>query len=147
VNKWPFSHRARVLIIADPDANPALLRLAQDLLATGGTGSEGFETTGPQSHLEGQLATHLDRSDIDGLVVLRTERKPSREVQTAVALARARGKPVHVLVVAGITSGIEATESHPIALDPTDETRPSNELRQELYQWGATYAQRFGHQL
>jgi hypothetical protein len=147
MSKWPFTHRARVLLIADPDADPALLRLAQDLLVTGGTGPEGFETTGPQSHLEAQLAAHLGRVDIDGLVVLRTERHPCREVQTAVALARARGKPVHVLVVAGITPAIEADESHPIALDPTDETRPSDEFRQDLYQWGSTFAQRFGHKM
>jgi len=147
MSKWPFTHRARALVIADPDADPALLRLAQDLLATGGTGPEGFETTGPQPHLESQLAVTLDRDDINGLVVLRTERRPSREVQTAVALARARGKPVHALVVPGITTGIEASESHPIALDPTDETRPSDEFRQELYQWGATYAPRFGHKV
>ena len=117
MSKWPFTHRARALVIADPDADPALLRLAQDLLATGGTGPEGFETTGPQPHLESQLAVTLDRDDINGLVV------------------------------PGITTGIEASESHPIALDPTDETRPSDEFRQELYQWGATYAPRFGHKV
>jgi hypothetical protein len=133
-----FSHRARALLVADPDTDPALVKFVQDLLANGGTGAEQFQTTGPNAYYEEMMAATLE-DHIDAVVVLRFEPTPSREVLTAVRLARAEGKPIQALVVPDISAAVDVDETLPIQLDP------SWAGRQELYRWGATFAQRYGH--
>jgi len=136
-----FSHRARALLIADPDTDPALVELAQDLLATGGTTPEGFQTTGPPAHFEEVVAATIEHH-IDAVVVLRSELSPSREVLAAVRLARAKGKPVQALVVEGITPGINVDELHAIQADPNDQSWHG---LQDLRGWAIDFPKRFGH--
>jgi hypothetical protein len=127
------SYKARAFLVSDPDANPDLVALAEDLLVTGGTGAGGFSTTGGPEHLEANLSAHIGLSD--AVVLLRTDRVPSREVLAAHQLAREAQKPVHALAAPGITVGVTVDEMHEITLPPSP----------ELIQWAATFAQRFGH--
>lgn len=127
------SYKARAFLVSDPDANPDLIALAQDLLVTGGTGTGGLSTTGGPEHLEANLSAHIGLSD--AVVLLRTERVPSREVLGAHLLAREAQKPVHALVAPGVTVGVTVDEVREITLPPS----------LELIKWAAEFAQRFGH--
>src|SRR5437879_27360 len=94
----PFhSHKAKAVLVADPDASPDLIRFAQTLLMDGGTGVR-------MQELDGRYI----RDIADLVVVLCTQREPSSEVVTAVNLAREHGKPLHALVEAGSGCKIDA---------------------------------------
>jgi hypothetical protein len=140
-----YSHRARAFLIADPDADPELISFVQDLLATGGTGVPSYQMhQGTQQVYEEQLRVYIGLLQTDVVILLRTERQPSREVLTALRIARAAEKPVQALVMEGITAGIEVDELHVIKADPNDQSWPG---LQDLRSWAIDFPKRYGHSI
>jgi hypothetical protein len=137
------THKARALLVADPDCPPDLLEFVRDLLVTGGTGAQAFSTTGPPAHLEDAMAHLMEVSDM--VVLLRSEKQPSREVLTAARVAKDHEKPIQVLVVRGIrTEVMDAEEYQIVDLVPPKEL---GQASQDLLRWAAELPKRYGHPL
>lgn len=140
-----FSHRARVLLVADPDTDHELIAFAQDLLVTGGTGAMNYQMhQSTEEDYAEQLRTYIALPDVDAVILLRTERQPSREVLTALRIAREAKKPVQALVLEGITPGIEVDETHVLQADSNDQ---SWQGLQDLRRWAIDFPQRYGHSI
>jgi hypothetical protein len=137
------SHKARALLVADPDCPPDLLDFARDLLVTGGTGPVTYSSTGTPAHYEEMIERDIaDQADL--VIVLRTQPVPSREVLTAVRIAEANHRAVHVLVVRGLPPKVDADEYHIVELVPPAEL---GQASQELLRWAAQLPKRYGHPL
>lgn len=139
-----FSHRARAFLVADPDTDPELIWFVQDLLATAGTGVPNYQHQGTQQVYEEQLRAYIGMPQTDVVILLRTERQPSREVLTALRIAREAEKPVQALVKEGITAGIEVDEIHIIQADPNDQSWHG---LQDLRLWAIDFPKRYGHSI
>jgi hypothetical protein len=138
-----YSHKAKALLVADPDCPPDQLAFVRDLLVTGGTGTGSHEFVGSVSVYEEIIEREIaDQADF--VVVLRTERQPSREVKTAVRLADAHKKAVQVLTVRGLQPGVLADEYHEIEATPPSDLSMAS---QELLRWSVELPKRYGHAL
>jgi hypothetical protein len=105
--------RARALLVADPDADPALVRSARAILAWGQVAVSQQSSTGDsQEYKQSLLKASIEDPEIDLVIVLRSERQPSREVQQAAMLCGEIGKPIHALVARGITPAVDVGEVH-----------------------------------
>lgn len=134
------THKARALLVADPDCPPDLLEFVRDLLVTGGTGALSLESTGSAEYYEELIERHIT-DKVDLVVILRTEQTPSRQVRTAIRLAAAHRKAAHVLVVRGLPPKVDADEYHIVELVPPAEL---GQASQELLRWASELAKRYG---
>ena len=136
-----YTHRAQAVLVVDPDADPAIVDFVQVLLADGGTGAARHEFVGPVAAGEEIIGRHIqDRADL--VIVVRTERHPSREVTTAARLAREHGKPLLALVLPGLDAGVEAIEVQELEPTPSD---PAAARLDALRRWSVELPKRFGH--
>jgi hypothetical protein len=129
----------RVILVADPDADPAIISAVVAILVWAQVAVTRFSSAGDSLvYKQEMLRISIDDPQTDVVVVVRSEPQPSREAREGVATARQLRKPVHVVVARGISAGVEADETHMIALDRTWETD------QDLYAWARSLAERFG---
>lgn len=125
------THKARALLVTDPSADRWLLDFARQIVGYGGTGVERQQDTE-------LMPEAIGTEQVDLVVVVRSERGPSREVLRAALLAREHGKPVHALVASGVQLGLEVDEVHVV------DGGPSWESLQELHDWASSLSKRFG---
>ncbi len=132
--------RARALLVADPDADPALVRSARAILAWGQVAVSQQSSTGDSNeYKQSRLKASIEDPEIDLVIVLRSERQPSHEVQQAAMLCGEIGKPVHALVARGVAPAVHVGEVHMIALDIRWETE------HDLHNWAGSLNLRFGN--
>lgn len=132
--------RARALVVADPDADPALIDKVSDVLVTAGVGTHSVGLlVGDRVRWEHELLRPDIARSTDVVVILRTESAPSREVLIAAVAARDLKKPLHALHVPGIEVGVVVDEAHPIEIDASYDDLGA------LRRWAIDLVKRYGH--
>jgi hypothetical protein len=130
--------RARVILAAHPEIDPALMAGIEDALRSARTNVR--LVTPAQGDLETWMQVLLPRdiTEADVVIVVRTESVPSQDVSLVADTARVFKRPVHVLHLPTINVGIPADGSQAIAAAPTP-----TDLR-ELARWASGLAKSYG---
>lgn len=132
------THQARALLAADPASDPSVVAYVDQLLVEGGTEVNHWEpadehaTEGPE----------VDPRQVDAVILVRSEPRPSRRLQAAARFAAAHDLPLYALVLPGVDVGLAVAE---VLQVPRERPSPAMTTLNRLLIWSLELPRKHGH--